>query len=64
VTGVDQIFDLETAEGDAFAGLANVSDGFRDRPLALGWGEIVPLGEGFQGMVDDFFVRIGVRGTI
>ena len=37
MASVDQIFNLEAAEGDTFAGLTNVGDGFFDRLAVLGW---------------------------
>ena len=54
---VDQVFDLQAAERDAFAGFTDMGDRFGGRPFPLGNGRFLD-GEGFQGAGDNLFGRV------
>jgi hypothetical protein len=54
---VDQVFDLQATERDAFAGFTDMGDGFFDRLFPKRSRRIL-LREGFEGAGDDLFGRI------
>src|ERR1017187_4926613 len=51
---VDQVFDLQGAERDAFAGCTDMGERLRGCPLPLGNGRLLD-GEFFQGAGDNLF---------
>jgi len=51
---MDQVLDLEAAQRDSLARLANMSHGLGRRPLAFGRRRCL-FGDGFEGAFDDFF---------
>jgi len=61
---VDEVLDLEAAQGDAFARFADVGHGLGGGLFPFGWGRWL-FGQFFEGALDDFFGRAaGVAGEL